>query len=119
MSTAELKTETHKEKWDHCLEGIDRAVAWLREHHEQLPLGASIYSSAHLVGKPIINLGWFSKESKEEQMINKLFKGKTVGMRSSDSSNSFEFHDEALSLEFHWSIDKKRPPTEYQETVTL
>lgn len=110
--------QTQDERFRDSLDLLDRAVAWVKAHGENLKDMPSILffgSSTKLT----IGFGYMNQDSKQMAAIRSLFEGQTATRRATSSTDDYRLDDTVSGLSFVWYVWKSQALRLQPEEVTL
>jgi hypothetical protein len=111
------RLERRKKDFAHALDGMDRAVQWVRTNQDVLS-GFTIHLYPDREFGVELNLSFIDGEHLEA--AKKLFAGRSVKKTTRDEEETFELVDEELQIRFRWLVWKFRyEPKVIEESVTF
>lgn len=101
--TEDQRRERNEGHWLMALDGLDRAVAWIKANRQHL-------CSFHVNIEPsiktgiTINLGFHAEADRRAEAVATLFRGKRAEKRINDNGHSETFTVVDGGLQFRWSV---------------
>lgn len=120
--TDQEKAERNRQQMTNAIEGLDRAVVWIKENRENL-VGGFILAPNRETGMEIM-LGTifdFDNDPASVEHIKRLFAGRSVKRtRRTDGEDMFCLLDEELRLTFRWSVHRSEKKESHEiDTVVI
>lgn len=102
--------------WAHVISGLDRAVAWVKEHKQLLRKGFSFYLDRKSGIR--VSMGFMVEGDEALQAVRQLFSGKTAKRTvTEDGHQRFLVFDAGLTFEWEIFHFQDRTQTKVEEVV--